>query len=283
MKFLFTLAWFCVAASANPAASTQRLLEDVTVANANVRLSDLLPSPGARIRTMLLTASQPDTVIGSAPQPGGIRVLTGAEIEARLSGKRNFEVPALVVVRRQQFPIEPQAIMQVLKDSIAGREIDFSRAQIRVPAGFGASVPKPQLELLGLSRGFDRTTLIARLRCRERSACGRFVAEITLPDSDKPVNSDSIIAGHSLSAFRSRSPVASGPFLVRPGVTAWLVSENQGMRITQTVMPMAKARVGEVVRVSDPVTHRILLAQVAGERLLRPASVSDVGKPERDR
>jgi hypothetical protein len=282
MKFLFIVVSLCVAASANAAASTLRLLDDVTVANANVRLSDLLPPTGARVRTMIVTASQPDTVIGSAPQPGSIRVLTGAEIEARLSDKRDFEVPALVVVRRQQFPIEPEAIMQVLKDSIAGREVDFSRAQIRVPAGFGASVPKPQLELLGLSQGFDPATLIARLRCRERSAYGRFVAEITLP-ADKPVNGGSRIARHSSNAFRSRPPVVMGPFLVRPGVTAWLVSENQGMRITQTVMPMARARTGGMVRVSDPVTHRILLAQVAGERLLRPASVTDVGKPERDR
>jgi flagella basal body P-ring formation protein FlgA len=68
---------------------------------------------------------------------------------------------------------------------------------------------------------------------------------------------------------------------VKPGVTAWLVSENQGMRITQTVMPMARARAGEMVRVSDPLTHQILLAQVSGERLLRPASVSLGSNPER--
>lgn len=174
--------------------------------------------------------------------------------------------------------------MQALKDSIAGRKIDFSRAQIRVPTGFGASVPKPQLELLGLSPGFDRATLIARLRCRERSACGRFVAEIKLPDSDKLLNGDSAIARQSRNAFHSNpatSSVATGPFLVKPGVTAWLVSENQGIRITQTVMPMARARAGEMVRVSDPLTHQILLAQVSGERLLRPASVSLGSNPER--
>jgi len=254
------------------------------VANATVRLSDLLPPTGASVATMLITASAADTVIMSAPQPGSVRVLTGAEIEARLSGSRAFEIPALVVVRRQQFPIAPEAVLQVLKDSIARRKIDFSRAQIRVPGGFGASISKPGLELLGLSLGFDRTTLIARLRCRERSACGRFVAEITLPDSDKPPNRDSIIARYGRDAFHSNtaaSPVATGPFLVKPGVTAWLVSESKGMRITQPVMPMTRARAGQIVRVSDPVSHQIVLAQVAGERLLRPASVSAGSNPER--
>jgi hypothetical protein len=227
-----------------------------------------------------------DIVIGRAPQPGSVRVLTGVEIRENLPEGLAFDIPALVIVRRQQFPIEPEAVKEALKDSMAGRRIDFSRAEIRVPGGFFSRTRKPDLELLGLTQGFDRMTLIATLRCRERSACGRFIAEITLPDRDNPLNGDSLVAKRHSKILHTRalpSPAITGPFLVQPGTMAWLIIEDSGIKITQTVMPLKKARAGEIVRVSDPVMHRVLLAQVAGERLLRPARATVEAKPERTR
>jgi hypothetical protein len=51
---------------------------------------------------------------------------------------------------------------------------------------------------------------------------------------------------------------------------ALLVIEGDGIRITQPVMPLKSARLGEVVLVSDPQTHRSSLAQVSGNGMLRP-------------
>jgi hypothetical protein len=257
-----------------------RLLEDVTVDGATVRLSDLLPpaTPAA------LTTGTENIVVGRAPEPGTVRVISGMTIRASLPEKVSVEIPVLVVVHRQQFPIEPEAVKEALKESSAGKQIDFSQAQIRIPAGFASRIPKPQLELLDLAHGFDRVTLIASLRCRERTACGRFVAEIILPNP--LMNDDSLVGTHSFTAVRSPgfpSHSDSTPFLVQPGAPAWLVVENSGMKITQRVMPLKKARAGELVRVTDPITHRVFVAQVVGEKLLRPASPGAEIAPERTR
>jgi hypothetical protein len=278
MKSLFILAWLLTASSAIAEQPKLRLLEEVTVQGAIVRLSDLLPPA----TPATLTKGTENIVVGRAPESGSFRVLPKATIRASLLKKDFLEIPALVVVHRQEFPIEPEAVKEALQNSSAGKRIDFSRARIRIPAGFASRTLKPQLELLGLARGFDRVTLIASLRCRDRSACGRFVAEITLPDALP--DDASLLARQSVIRVRAGAlPVSdsTGPFLVQPGTRAWLVTENRGMKITQMVMPLKKARAGEIVRVADPVTHRILLAQVVGEKLLRPVSASAEIGPER--
>jgi hypothetical protein len=280
MKYLVILAWLWSASSAIAEQPKLPLLEDVTVQGATVRLSDLLPPA----MPADLTLGIENTVVGRSPEPGSVRVLSGATIRASLAAKSPFEVPAVVVVHRQEFPIELEAVVEALKDSSAGKRIDFSRARIRIPAGFAARVPKPQLELLSLMPGFDRATLIASLRCRERSACGRFVAEITVPDVS--TDDDSLMAAHSyiaVSVSRLSAAYSTGPFLVQPGTPAWLVIEDSGMKIMEKVMPLRKGRVGETVRVRDVTAHRILVGQVIGEKLLRPAIGGAEIRPERTR
>jgi hypothetical protein len=280
MKLLVIFAWLWSASPGIAEQRTVRLLDDVTVPGATVRLSDLLPpaTPAA------LSTGAEDVVLGRAPEPGSFRVLSEAAIRVSLPETDPFDIPARVVVHRKEFPIEREAVKEALKQSSAGRMIDFSRAQILVPAGFGASVPKAQLELLGLIPGFDRATLIARLRCREPGACGRFVAEVRLADA--PPNYDSLIARRSFISARASALFASdltAPFLVQPGTPAWLVIEDRGMKITERVMPLRKGRAGETVQVRDVTAHRVLAAQVVGEKLLRLANGSAEIKPERTR
>ena len=64
-------------------------------------------------------------------------------------------------------------------------------------------------------------------------------------------------------------PRRIAPPLVRPRVPASLVIESEAIRIQLRVVPLRAAALGETVRVLDPVTHRVLLAQVTGERLLK--------------
>lgn len=57
--------------------------------------------------------------------------------------------------------------------------------------------------------------------------------------------------------------------LVEPHVPASLVIADDAIRIQMRVLPLGKAALGETVRVLDPVSHRVLVAQVAGQGLLR--------------
>jgi flagella basal body P-ring formation protein FlgA len=66
----------------------------------------------------------------------------------------------------------------------------------------------------------------------------------------------------------------SDPVLIQPGRMAVLVIDGDGFRITQPVMPLRRARLGELVRVTDPLTHRSLVARVSGKGMLRPDAIT---------
>jgi flagella basal body P-ring formation protein FlgA len=55
---------------------------------------------------------------------------------------------------------------------------------------------------------------------------------------------------------------------------AVLVIDGDGFRITQPVMPLRGARLGELVRVTDPLTHRSLVGRVSGKGMLRPDAIT---------
>jgi hypothetical protein len=70
--------------------------------------------------------------------------------------------------------------------------------------------------------------------------------------------------------------------LVEARVPASLVVESDAVRIQLRVIPLRKAGLGETVRVLDPATRRVLVAQVAGEGLLEirgESSQTKRGKP----
>jgi len=59
------------------------------------------------------------------------------------------------------------------------------------------------------------------------------------------------------------------PPLIRPRVPALLAVETDAVRIQLRVLPLRAGALGETVRVLDPATRRVLVAQVAGEGLLK--------------
>lgn len=64
-------------------------------------------------------------------------------------------------------------------------------------------------------------------------------------------------------------PRQHAPALVNPRIPAALVVESKTIRIQLRVLPLRAGALGETVGVLDPVTHRVLVAQVAGEGLLK--------------
>jgi hypothetical protein len=274
MKYF--LIWACIFTFLSGNADAEnlrvRLLTEVTVQAETVRLSDLLPADAE----MQLQSAAETLSLGNAPQPGSLRVFTGLELRQAIAetsiDSSEIAVPQQVVVRRWGWPIEAEAVRRTLARSRVSRQLDFSQARIALPTGFSTTVPHPQFEVTALMPGEGGLGWLARMRCRERTACGCFLARIVVSDAASGRGTRPPPVVHSFFPGRLKIVSDFGPVLVHPGRLALLVIEGDGLRITEPVMPLKPARLGELVRVSDPLTHRFLVAQVSGNGKLRPGA-----------
>lgn len=268
MKYFLIVAWISTGFSINANGENLRirLLAEVTVQSEMVRLSDLLPDHAGT----QLTVAAGKLSLGHAPQAGSQRVFTASALRSALAEISNeatqIDIPEQVLVRRLSWSLEAETIRRTLASSRLTYSFDLSQARIMLPAGFTTEAPNPQLEVTALRPNPDYRRLTALMRCRERAACGSFLAEILLS-----ATACKKILETSLSS-------EAAPVLVHPGHLALLAIEGDGFRITEAVMPLKRARLGELVRVSDPLTHRSRAAQVSGEGMLRTLTAK--GKEE---
>lgn len=275
MKYFLVFVWIVTVFSANANGENLRvrLLAEVTVQAETLRLSDLLPE-GAGPR---LKAAAGRVSLGGAPQAGSLRVFSMSEMQQAIAemapDSKEIDIPEQVVVRRLGWPLETKAVRRTLASSKLTHPLDLSQARITLPPGFTTVAPDPQLEVTALKPSSDHLRLLAQMRCRERAACGSFLAEIVFSVPADGVRSRELKLASEKVAEPSRLSVA-GPVLVQPGRMALLVIEGEGFRMIEPVMPFKRARLGELVRVSDPWTHRCLVAQVSGDGMLRTSGAT---------
>ena len=236
------------------------LLPEAVVQRETLWLSDLLP---AEAGTALRSAAA-EISLGRSPEVGSFRVFTRPQLRAELRDKIAISLPEQVVVRRRGGNLEVEYVRQALAGSAVTNGIDFSKATISFPREILARTYGLQLEVTRLAQTSDRR-FSATLRCRERNACGAFLAEIELPQEEASVPR---VQPGATSKTYSPARVLSSPTLVRPGIPASLVIQSDTLRIGLRVLPLRKAALGETVRVVDSTTHRVLLADVTGEGLL---------------
>jgi len=275
MKYFLIFAGMLAAVSANAGAEDLRvrLRAEVTVQSETLRLSDLLPADvGTRFKAAAERLS-----LGRAPQAGSLRVFTVTELRQAIAEipmeTTEIDIPEQVVVRRLGWPLEADTVRRTLARSNLTHALDFSQAKITLPAGFTTAVPDPKLEVTAVNSSPDHLRLLAQMRCRDRAACGSFLAEIVFGVPVVGVRSRELKLGPEKVTEPNLSSVA-GPVLVQPGRMALLVIDGNGIRITQPVMPLKRARLGELVRVSEPLTHRFLVAEVSGEGMLRTSGAN---------
>ena len=279
MKYFLICAWIIAAAWADACADAIRirLLAEVTVQAETLRLSDLLPAEAAA----QLKAAAEKVSLGHAPQAGSLRVLTVSELRQAVgeitSDGMVIDIPEQVLVRRQGWPLETEAVRRTLARSKLSPQFDLSQARITLPTGFTTVVPDPQLEVTVLNPSPDHGCLLAQMRCRKRSACGSFLIEIVFSVPAGGIWSRELKLA-SEKAGQADMATSVGPILVKPGRMALLVIDGDGLRITQPVLPLKQGRFGERVKVSNPQSHRSWLARVSGEGMLH---ISDTtGKEE---
>jgi hypothetical protein len=270
MKYFLIFAWLVTVFSANASGENLRvcLLAEVTVQAETLRLSDLLPDDaGTRLK-----AAADRVLLGRAPQVGSVRVFTVSELRQAAaevpSQTTEIDIPEQVVVRRLGWPLEIETVTRTVAHSNLTHQLDFSQAKIMLPPGFTTVTPHPQFEVAALKPSSDHRGFFALIRCRERTACGSFLAEIVFSVPTVGVESRELKLASEKVTEPDRSAVAA-PVLVQPGRMALLVIDGDGFRITQTVMPLKRGGLGELVRVSDPRTHHSWLAQVSGNAMLR--------------
>ena len=229
------------------------LASDAVVQEEVIRLSDLLPTNvNGSLRVIAEKVS-----LGRAPEPGSVRVFTLEELRKAIDGRLDAEIPAQVTVRRTGWPISPERIRDAAQ--VLRPQVDWSQAHI-VPSALAIRVPDAKLRASEIRPGRNPRALMVRLLCRDRTLCAPFWAEAIF---DEPVN-----VLHSPNTL-SVQPEQARPPLVRPGRSAMLVSDDNGLRITMRVMPLKRAGLGESVQVFDPFTRRTFLAQVQGTDLLQ--------------
>jgi len=248
------------------------LLSVAVVQRETVWLSDLLPaeaSPDTRSTAEKIS-------LGRSPELGSFRVFTRPQLQAETVGKIEIGLPEQVLVLRQGWSLDVERVREALARSAVAKGRNFSQAIVSIPQEIMTAVPGSQLEVTRLARTSDRQ-FTATVRCRERNACGAFLAEI-VPTSDilsRPWK------GQGLSRITVPAQAHNSPSLVRPGIPASLVIESDAVRITLRVPPLRRAALGETVRVLDSATHRVLLADVTGECKLRLHAKSESLREEK--
>jgi hypothetical protein len=242
-----------------------RLLDDVVVEHESIWLSDLLP-PSAPLD---VRSSAEKIFLGRAPEPGNFRIFTRRQLGALLKQADAAELPlsvsVSVTVHRRGWPISIESLQNALLNSPwSAFASSISGSNVSLPQGFTSRIRDPQLEILGITGERGPRFVLARLRCRDRSACGSFLAQLVLPE----VSTSGLL--HSTKARTAIRTAKSGAILIRSGSAATLVIEEDGLKIRQRVLALSSGQLGEPVRVRDPVTRRSFSAEVAGDGWLRP-------------
>lgn len=170
------------------------------------------------------------------------------------------------------WPLGDAEIRQAIEQS-GNAPFDLADARISSPPDFRTRAPHPQLELLRIERTPEPSLLVASLRCRVRADCRSFMVEFSAPNlaHDHGEKDVKLLPQHrSRRSTKAAKVNGDRAILVSPREMALLVIEEDSLRIIEPVRPGKSARLGETVRVTDPVTHRSLLAEVTGPGTVRP-------------
>ena len=268
-------AWALAFAAPPPVARPVVLLSEVEIATKTVLLSDLLPETAlAPLREAGATIS-----LGSAPVPGRSRVVTRAEVQARLAVNPPLEaslwIPPEITVRRTCHWVSPEQVSAALGFALGrgGSEgpQDFS---LLTPVCFSGD--DPGIEVSNVE--FDPLQGVTRVRLWTSKEPGNLPFYVTLPG--RLEDAAAKIHTASRQPFKTM-PSSSDPkhpgaqmanvTLVKAGVAARLVIQGTDCRITTVVVPLQSGVLGQQVRARDPVTLRVFSAYVAGPAVLTAA------------
>lgn len=295
-RFLAQLVFACLGAAtvALPASLSAgapvALLSEVDLKTSGVRLSDLLPADAP---APLRRAS--DAVpLGSAPMAGSVRRMSREEIEHALVDQPQIlaaiSIPAEITVRRVHRQLSPAEVATAI-DAVLGSDKAVDPDKLNLQLSPLVTSGDPGLEVTGID--FDAFHQVTRFRLWTAKEPQNLPFYVTVPG--RPMSSKAmplglagtearaaarseaqpIVSGHSEPVHSAidvggvKPPAKASEMLVKAGVATQLVIEGADYRLTSTVIPLQPGALGQEVRARDPLTHKILSAQVAGPGLLK--------------
>jgi len=277
-----------LAASASAGAPVA-LLSEVDLKTNTVRLSDLLPAEAPAS----LRAASDAISLGNAPMAGSVRRLSREEIERALVDQPQIlaaiSVPADVTVRRVHRRLSPAEVATAI-NAVLGNDKAVDPAKLNLQLSPLVTCDDPGLEVTGID--FDAFHQITRFRlwtAKEPANLPFYVTisgrQMGLKAMPQMAGTEARAAAHSeaqpavsahleparpaIDAGGVKSPGNSPEVLVKAGVPTQLVIEGADYRLTSTVIPLQPGALGQEVRARDPLTQKILSAQVAGPGLLK--------------
>ena len=265
-----------LAASA-PAGAPTALLSEVDLKMSSVRLSDLLP-PEAPVS--LRTAGDA-VALGRAPVAGSIRHITREEIEHALVDQPQIlaaiSVPADVIIRRVHRRLSPAEVAAAINVEL-GSDKAVDPAKLNLQLSPLVTSDNPGLEVTGID--FDAFHQVTRFRLWTAKEPQNMPFYVTVPGRQmgfkvmpkgeaQPAVSTHSEPVHAAIDAGSVKPSAGPEMLVKAGVPTQLVIEGADYRLTSTVIPLQPGALGQEIHARDPLTHKILSAQVAGPGMLK--------------
>jgi hypothetical protein len=293
-RFSIQLVFVCLGAStlglaASPSADAPvALLSEVDLSTSSVRLSDLLPaSAPASLRTA--SAAIP---LGRAPVAGSVRRLPREEIEHALLDQpqilAGISVPADITIRRVYRQLLRTEVAMAISSAL-GRKNAVDPAALDLQLSPLVTCEDPGLEVTGIE--FETLHRVTRFRLWTAKEPENLPFYVTLPgrwmgpkavspipataEARAPRHSGEQAAAHSTPAYPVMNiggvkSSAKGPeMIVKAGVATRLVIEGADYRLTSTVIPLQPGALGQEIRVRDPLTRKLSIAQVAGPGLLK--------------
>lgn len=203
---------------------------------------------------------------------GSFFLLTSAGAQEPVQLTSHAEVAA----HSTAWPLDVERIRTILQQNPLLRGLSLSPAQIFPPPDFTTRVQDPELEIRRIQESPERNGFFITMRCVERNECASFLVEVTSANAntrDASNSNGSLLSVSSTArALRKKQlPIDRGPVLVQPHTLAMLVIEEDGLRITEPVLPQKRGRLGEIVRANEPSAHRSIMAKVRGPGLLGQA------------
>jgi hypothetical protein len=248
-------------------------------------------------------------MLGDAPLAASQRVISRVQIEQQLrefpSTLKRLEIPERVIVTRKRRRLSSAEILTAIEtfvgreDSPALRTPNLNWLNLQAPVFVTKADPGLEVRRVEADR-VERKTRFLLWTSKEPQVLPFYVTVEGLPEtadcvlsheaptSEGPIHADSRLGRHQAAgnltkgllggsspcaiAYQGKSApqATSSPIvLVVAGKPAKLVVESATLRMTALVTPLQSGVQGQIIRVRNQDTHRVLQAQVVGAGLLQ--------------
>lgn len=269
-----------VPCAAEPVCTQVTVEARVEAGPGRLTLADLLaPEACAQLRQAAAQVS-----LGMGPRPGSARVLDGRRVRFLLEGlairteqnvkAARLQVPERIVIEREETTKSCSQIAGFLAGatSTGDRAAIPRRWQENLDCAGGRGIPESApLELTRTTWNAASQRWEFALRCTRPEDCVPFLVWVR---QEETTSSIQVAGGRdatlpAASSIRAESRASTPGSLVKPGQTAMLTWEQDGIRVVLPVTCLDAGGLGQFVRVRFKNAAGTLRAEVVGEGSLR--------------